>query len=109
MRTPRYRQPSLRWLQRSRQKLLQVPWWNPSGQGDRLAAFLAQVGQLSLDVGRKVSPRVPSGKAIVELFQVACQHRLQLPNLFGVHAKPSVLDGYSFAKLADLRNINPAQ
>ena len=91
------------------QKLLQVSRGNPGGQGDRLAAFLAQVGQLPLDVGRKMSPRIPSGKAIVELFQVTCQHRFQLANLFGVHAKPSVLDGYSFAKLADLRNINPAQ
>jgi hypothetical protein len=52
--------------------------------------------------------RIPSGKTIIELFQVTCQHCLQLANLFGVHAKPSVLDGYSFAKAADLRNINSA-
>jgi hypothetical protein len=56
-----------------------------------------------------MSPRLPLGETIVELFQVTCQHRLQLANLIGVHAQPSVLDGRSFATLADLRNINPAQ
>ncbi len=90
------------------QELLQVSGRHPGCQGDRLAAFFAQVGQLALDIGRKMSPRLPLGETIIELFQVTCQHRFQLANLFDVHAKPSVLDGYSFAKYADLRNINPA-
>ena len=90
------------------QELLQVSRGNPRSQGDRLTAFFAQIGQLTLDIGRKMSPRIPSGKAIVELFQVPREHRFQSANLFGIHAKPSMLDGYSFAKLADLRNINLA-
>ena len=55
-----------------------------------------------------MSPRPPLGEAIVELFQVTCQHRFQSANLFGVHARPSVLDGYSFANFTELRNIIPA-
>jgi hypothetical protein len=90
------------------QKLLQVSRWNPGCQGDRFAAFLAQVGQLTLDIGRKMSPRLPRGETIVELLQVLCQHRFQRANPLGVYAKPSMLDGYSFAKLAVLRNINLA-
>ena len=37
---------------------------------------------------------------------LTCEHWFQLANLSGVHAKSSILDRYSFAKLADLCNIN---
>ena len=91
------------------QELLQVSRGDPGGDGDRLAAFFAKVGQLPLHIGGKMSPRILAGKTLVELYQVSCEHRFQLANLFGIHAEPSILDGYSFAKLAVLRNINPAQ
>ncbi len=55
-----------------------------------------------------MSPRPPVGETIVKLFQVTCQHRFQSANLFRIHAKPSVVDGGSFAKFAELRNIIPA-
>src|SRR5208283_3963183 len=95
----------------SAQELLQITRGNPGRQGDRLAAFLCQIRQLSLDVGGKMLSRVPSTKTIHESVEVLDQLRFQLSNLCGVHAKSSMMERNAnrFAKFTSSCNINLAQ
>jgi len=55
--------------------------------------------------------RLATRKAVVEPLQVTFQLRLQLTNLFGVHAKTSMLEWIAnrFANFPNSRNINLAQ
>jgi hypothetical protein len=93
------------------QEPLQVSGRDSSRQGDRLAAFLAEVRQLPADVRSEMRPRIASSEAIIELVQIPCEHRFQLTNLVGVHAKPSLLErnGDRLPQFASLCNTNIAQ
>ena len=54
--------------------------------------------------------RIPSKKTIHEPVDVLDQLRLQLANLFGIHAKASMKKNANrFAKFTSSRNINLAQ
>jgi hypothetical protein len=92
------------------QKLLQVPWRDSGCQRDGLTTLLAQIRKLSLDVNRKVGTCVRPEKAIVKLIQITRQLGPQLANLIGIHDLSSLTEWKAtrFAKLADLRNVNPA-
>jgi hypothetical protein len=72
-----------------RQKLLQGPRRNPRRQGHRLATLGGQFGELAFDVDRKMSPCVPTCKAVVKLAQITSQLRPQLANLIDIHAVTS--------------------
>jgi hypothetical protein len=93
------------------QESLQIPWRDSGHQGDWLAAFFTQVGQLPVDLRRKMRPRIASSKTIVKLLQILGEHRLQSTDLIGIHAKPSSWrwNGDKLPQFANSYNINITQ
>ena len=71
------------------EELLEGAWGDAGLQGDRLDAFLGQVGELPADVGAQMGAGVLATEAVAELVEEGEEFGLQPSNLLSVHALPS--------------------